>query len=295
MSIPNALPSFTDTEIRLRERQGALWLLADLTTLTIALSLVKWMGATYAAIQIVFFRAFIGFLLTLPLFWREWRAVLRPRRPWLNLARIVTSVGALGCNFGAVIHLPMALATTIGFLRPFLLMALAALLLKEAIGGRAWVAAAIGFCGVIVAVGPTLEGSTLGVTLALCAVAFGTLGVISMRAMPDEPLTVMMVYYTLGLTICAGIPAFFYWTPVRSEDLPWLILIGAVSQLGQFFFLTSHRLASARTLAILSYAQLPMSAFAGWLWFAEQPTLAMLAGAGIVVSANLINLSARKT
>jgi drug/metabolite transporter (DMT)-like permease len=276
------------------EVRGALFLIADLTTLTIALSLVKWMGATYPVVQIVFFRAFVGFLLTLPLCWRERSAVLRPKHPWLNLARIATSVCALVCNFGAVIHLPMALATTIGFLRPFVLMALAALLLKEVIGGRSWVAAAIGFCGVIVAVGPTLEGSAIGVSLALGAVISGTLGVIAMRAMADEPLTVMMVYYTLGLTICAGLPAFYFWTPVGNADLPWLILIGAISQLGQFFFLTSHRLASARTLAVMSYVHLPMSAFAGWLWFAEQPTLAMLAGAAVVVAANLVNLSARK-
>ena len=56
--------------------KGGAWLLADLSLNIWSLSLVKWLGADYPASQVVFFRAFVGLLVIMPLIWTR-RAAAR--------------------------------------------------------------------------------------------------------------------------------------------------------------------------------------------------------------------------
>lgn len=269
-----------------------------MATMVVVLSIVKAMGADYPPAQLVFVRAMFGLLavlpIVLPIVLRRRLADLAPKRPWLNLSRIVLSVAALTSTYASVTMLPLPLVTTINFLRPFALIALAALILKEAIDGRTIACAALGLLGVGVAVGPGSDGDALGVGVALGAVLFGTLAVVTMRLLADEPISLLMVYYAVGLVILSAVPAFFTWRPIAAEHWLWLLAIGGLAQTGQYCFLLAHRLARASVLAIVSYAQLIMSTAAGIAFFSETPGLGVFLGAVIILAANLAALRRRE-
>jgi S-adenosylmethionine uptake transporter len=251
------------------------------------LIVVKAMGASYPAVQLVFLRSLVGLVLVAPLLWRQRAALLRTRRVGRHLLRVGCNAAALTCSFTAVAALPLALLTTIGFTRPLAFLLLAALLLGERVGRARWAVTGLGFVGVLVAVRPDTAPLEPGLLAALGAVVFGTLAVIETRRLKGEPAVVMMGFYTVALTLLTALPAALAWRPVEPADWPALLAIGALAQAAQWCFLRAHHTAEARVLAPLGYLSLPATALAGWLAFGETPTASMLAGAAVIVAASL--------
>jgi len=270
------------------DRQGALWLLADMALVVAMVSIVKAMGATYPAVQLVFLRCLVGLVLVAPLAWRERQALLATRRRGLHLVRVGCNAVALTCSFTAVAALPLAVVTSIGFTRPLIVLALAALLLREAIGRRHWVAAGIGFAGVLVMARPEAAGLSSGLAAAVAAAVFGSGAVIATRRLKGEPAVSLMAFYTLALTALTAVPAALVWHPVAAADLPALLAIGVLAQVGQYCFVRAHHLASAGVLAPLGYLHLVLAAVAGFVLFGERPTAAAVVGAAIIVAATAL-------
>ena len=65
-----------------------------------------------------------------------------------------------------------------------------------------------------------------------------------------------MAFYTLALTALTAVPAALVWHPVAAADLPALLAIGVLAQVGQYCFVRAHHLASAGVLAPLGYLHL---------------------------------------
>lgn len=270
------------------ERRGALWLMADMTLVVAMVSVVKAMGATYPAVQLVFLRCLVGLVLVAPLAWRERRALLATRRRGLHLVRVGCSAVALTGSFTAVTALPLAVVTSIGFTRPLIVVALAALLLGEAVGRRRWIATGLGFAGVLVMARPEAAGLSPGLAAAVAAAAFGSGAVIATRRLKGEPAVALMAFYTLALTAVTAVPAALVWHPVAAADLPALLAIGVLAQAGQYAFVRAHHLASAGVLAPLGYLHLVLAGLAGFVLFGERPSVAAVAGAGIIVAATIL-------
>ena len=181
--------------------RGGAWLIADMSLNIWALSIVKWLGAGYPATQVVFLRALIGLLLIAPLIWRD-RAMFRalPDLP-MHALRIILSVITLTASFFAISRVPLALFTAIGFTRPLVTMVMAAVLLREFIGPRRWLAAGIALIGVLIAVSPGSVSWNWGLAALGIVVLTGSGAVIATRRLREAPAIVMMAFYTAGLTI----------------------------------------------------------------------------------------------
>lgn len=265
--------------------KAAAWILVDLTLNVAALTLVKWLGADYPASQIVFLRAVTGLLVLLPWAWRE-RVVFThiDRHRW-HLLRIVLSSITLATSFYAVTRLPLAVFTAINFSRPVLLMAMAAWLVGERIGGRRWFAAAVGLLGVLVAVNPDNVPLSMAVLALAVTVISGCSAILVTRRLVDAPAVLLMVLYGAGLALVCGPFAWWHWQPVAAAHVLPLLLIGAITQCAQFCFLRAHALGDIGLLAPLMYISLVLSAAAGFLVFSEVPTAATVTGALCIVLA----------
>ncbi|MGB5556513.1 MAG: DMT family transporter [Paracoccaceae bacterium] len=271
--------------------RGALWLFADMALNIWALAIVKATGADIPAVQIVFVRALVGLILLAPFVWQA-RKTLRVTRLSLHLARVGLSALTLTTSFFAVAHVPLALFTTMNFLRPLLLMGMAAVLLHERIGARRWNAGGIGILGVIVALRPTEIVFDPGLAALLATVITGTAAIIVTRRLREEPQLVMMLFYTGGLVALTAIPAVVNWQPVQGV-WPQLLLVGVFAQAAQACFLRAHYHGEAGVLGPLGYASLILSTAVGYLIFDETPTLALIAGAILIVLAAIL-ATARK-
>ena len=266
-------------------RSGIAWLLADMTLITVMTVLVKFEGATYPAIQLVFIRSLIGLVSILPLAWRKRHAVIGTKQPLRHLVRVGCNTLALTCNFTALAALPLALVNAIGFMRPLVVMVFAAWLLAERIAPVRWIGTAIGFVGILVILAPGEVTFSWGLAAAFGSVLFGSLAVIQIRAMENEDTAVLMVFYTVGLSVLTAIPAMVVWQPVASADWPALLAIGILAQIGQYCFLRAYQTTPARILAPLGYLSIGFAALAGFVFFNEVPSWATVIGVAIILIA----------
>ena len=270
---------------------GMIWLLCDMSLVTIMTVLVKIGGADYPAVQIVFIRSLVGLVSVLPLAWRH-RQALRNTRQWGRHAfRVFCNTAALNANFAALTALPLALVNAIGFMRPLVVLALAGIMLGERSGPWRWVGAVIGFCGVLVMVAPGEVSWNAGIFAALAAVLFGSLATVQTRALKGENTTVLMVFYTVGLTVFSAIPAALTWQPIDPSSLPLLLGIGVIAQIAQYCYLRAYQSTPANVLAPLSYLSIIFASLAGFLAFGEVPAWTTIAGIVIILAA--LGLTAR--
>ena len=81
-------------------------------------------------------------------------ASLRTQRMAAHLLRAAMGLAAMALTFSALLMLPLAEATTIGFSMPIFATILGALILREPTGWRRWAAVAAGFAGVLIVAHP---------------------------------------------------------------------------------------------------------------------------------------------
>ncbi len=265
-------------------RFGIVWLLSDTTLVTGMTVLVKMQGSSYPAIQLVFIRALIGLILILPMIWRHRRQLIHSRDPLRNIMRISCNAVALTSNFVAVTMLPLVLVNALGFTRPLVSMLMAVAMLGERVSRWRWIGAIFAFVGVLIMLAPDTFAWNLGLVAVLLSIVFGALATIQTRMLHYENTTVMMVFYTAGLTVITVIPALFTWQPVRGEDWPALIGIGLLAQLGQFCFLRAYQIASASLLAPFGYLSIVFATASGYVFFDEMPDLRTLIGIVVIIA-----------
>lgn len=264
---------------------GMAWLLCDMSLVTIMTVLVKLGGADYPAVQMVFIRSLVGLVSVLPMAWRH-RHALRQTRQWGRHAfRVFCNTAALNANFAALTALPLALANAIGFMRPLVVLALATFMLGERSGPWRWVGAAIGFAGVLIMVAPGEVAWSAGILAALAAVLFGSLATVQTRALKDENTTILMVFYTIGITLFTAIPAAIAWQPVAPHSWPLLLGIGVIAQIAQYCYLRAYQSSPANVLAPLGYLSIVMASLAGYLAFGEVPAWTTLVGIAVILFA----------
>ena len=275
------------TEPPRKNAQGGAWLIADMSLNIWALSIVKWLDAGYPATQIVFVRALVGLSLILPLIWYHRAAFRQIDHLRLHLLRVGFSVVTLSASFFAISRVPLALFTTINFMRPVITMILAALLLKEVIGRRRWIAAGVALGGVYLAANPREVSWSVGLAALVLVVLTGSAAIIVTRRLRAAPYIVLMTFYTAGLAVCTAPFAVAFWHKIALEHFLPLLAVGVFAQGAQLCFLRAHYHAEAGFLSVLGYLSLVLSATVGILVFQETPGPEFALGAVCVVGAAL--------
>ena len=267
---------------------SAGWLLLDMALVTTMQAIVKAEGETYPAVQLVFLRSLVGFISVTPLVWRHRRKLTDLSNIRGHLARVAFNSVALTLNFAAFAALPLALVTAIGFTRPLVLLVMAASLLGESVTRMRYSFTALGFIGVIIMVQPDAIPWNMGLVAAFGSVIFGSLAVVQTRRLAGESTVVLMLFYTVGLTLLTSIPAAVVWVPIPWSESPNIILVGVLAQVGQYCWLQAYQKQEARLLAPIGYLSILFSGFAGWLFFGEIPSLSLCIGAVIVVLTTIL-------
>ncbi len=108
-------------------------------------------------LMIVWARAMFGALMSLPFAVRAqglW--AFCPAWPFHHLARAILLFAATRLFFQSLKHLAIAEALAIFFVNPLVVVVLSALLLRETVGMRRWIAVAVGFAGTMIIIRPGL-------------------------------------------------------------------------------------------------------------------------------------------
>src|SRR3546814_2024664 len=143
---------------------------------------------------------------------------------------MLMGLAGMACNFGAMILLPMAEATTISLSVPIFAVIFAAILLGEATGWQRWSAVILGFVGVLVVLDPLssfaggfggLHG--VGALVALTGAIMTALITIAVRDLGrTENAATIVFWFSLLSMIPLGIALPFVITPLDGHD--WLLM-----------------------------------------------------------------------
>lgn len=217
-------------------------------------------------------------------------ASLRTHRVWAHVGRMGLGVLAMGLNFLAMIRLPLAEATAIGFSVPIFSTMLAALVLGEATGKWRWSAVAAGFLGVLVIVQPgTGELPLLGVAVAIAA-AFLTASVtiVIRRLGATEKATTTVFWFAVSSLVPLGLAMLIFAGP--HDRMTWMILAGMAlaGGLAQLTLTGALRLAPVALVMPMDYTSLLWAVLLGEWIFGELPSPWTWVGSPIIIASGLV-------
>lgn len=217
-------------------------------------------------------------------------ASLRTRRVAAHVARMVVGVVAMGLNFLAMILLPLAEATAIGFTVPIFSTLLAALVLGEPTGRWRWGAVAAGFAGVLLIVQPgSGEVPVSGASVAVAAALLTALVTIVIRRLgATEPATTTVFWFALSSLAPLGVLMVLF---ARAHDpVTWLVIGGLAiaGGLAQLTLTSALRLAPVALVMPMDYSMLLWATLLGAWLFAEAPTSWLWVGAPVIIVSGLV-------
>lgn len=256
-------------------------------------AITKILADHYAATQILWIRfaVFAGFALFYTTREKPLHACLRSRVPWLQIGRSLLIVFEIGMFIMAIRYLSLVDIHALLATAPLMATAIAAIMLRERVGLRRWMAVMAGFVGVLVILRPGLGIVQPGAILALVtAFLFASYQVITrVVAKYDDAATSTVYMAFVGFAVLSVI-APFQWRPIPSEDWFLLIALSITATLGHMLLIKALEAAPASTLQPFNYTMLVFAAIIGYLIFDTLPDVWTVIGAGIVVGGGLYTL-----
>ena len=268
--------------------RGACFVVVGAFLLIVMAALVKHLGQSLPAFQVLFVRFLAGLIVILPLVWRMGFRILRTKKIHLHAAR--GFVGFMGNMFFffALIHISLADTVTIQFSRPLIMIVIAALFLGETIGINRTFATLVGFAGILMITKPFTEGFDPWALSALAGTFFGTMVVLTIKLLSRTEQTVtIMFYFAVFTTVFSFIPAMITWQTPTWIELALLVLTGTLGIVGQGLFTHGVGLGDTSFVMPFDYMRIVYSFILGIIWFAEIPGLLSYIGAAVIVASSV--------
>lgn len=222
-------------------------------------------------------------------------STLRTRRIGAHARRAAMGLTGMALNFGGMILLPMAEATTISLSVPVFAVIFAALLLGEPTGWQRWGAVIVGFVGVLVVLNPGASfiggfggEHGVGTLVALGGAIMTALITIAVRDLGrTENAATIVFWFSLLSMIPLGIALPFVFTPHDGHE--WLLLVGLglSGAVVQMSLTGALRLAPVAVVIPMDYSSLLWSIACGWWFFGTLPADTTWIGAPLIVASGL--------
>ncbi|WP_339853546.1 DMT family transporter [uncultured Nisaea sp.] len=275
--------------------RGAIWVAIAALFFTVMVALIKSIGDTIPVVQVLLFRQIVMTCTVMPILVSGFPDILKTRHLGLHLTRVVLALIAMTCGFTAVVHLPLAEATALGFAKSLFVTIFAMVVLSEVAGPRRWFAVLIGFAGVLVMVQPGPDGLNFYSVLAVVAAAAAAAVMVIIRKVSqfDRSVTILS-YQAILVGFLMVPPAIYFWvTPSLHE---WFVMgaIGLFSVCGQLSNIQGFKEGEASAVAPMDYIRLVFATLIGFLIFAEIPDLETTIGAVIIIATSLYTVRAEK-
>lgn len=268
---------------------GIALMLLSVALLPIMEGLAKSMSDRYAVVQLVFARFAFQSLFIVPLAAvRHGRAMRRPARLPLQVARGLSILAGTGFFYWSLRTLPLADALSLMFIAPLLVTAVSAVLLGERVGPRRWAAVLIGFLGVLVILRPGLgvfqPGAVLGLCAGGCVAAYALL---TRHLSTTAPPLVTLAITSLTALAGTAVVLPFVWSPPDGADWMRMAVMGSVGAFGHYFMIRAFEQAPASVISPFIYAEIVTATLIGYLWFGDFPDAATWAGIAILIASGI--------
>ncbi len=219
-------------------------------------------------------------------------ALVRTRRPVLQILRGLALVASTGFFYLALTYLPLAEAAAIGFVAPVLVASLSGPMLGERVTTRQWIAVTMGFLGVLVIIRPGGGLLSFAVVFPLMsALVFALYQIMTRKLAGRENPFTSLFYTALVGSVVTTLAVPFAWQTPTLPQLGIMIAIGGLGGFGHFLMIQAVERASPSALAPFIYTQLVWSTLLAWITFGEFPDPGSLLGMLVIAGAGLLSIN----
>ena len=157
------------------------------------------------------------------------------------------------------------------------------------------VAVVLGLVGVGLIVRPDTAGLNPGQAIALAA-AFGfAVSVTLTKSLTRSDSAVAIIFWMLVVQSLLGIvPAALSWRWPTAPVLGWVLVVAFCGTFSHYCMARAMRHADATVVVPMDFLRVPLTALAGWAVYAERLDLLTVAGAGLILAGNFLNVLRRR-
>lgn len=279
--------------------QGILWTLAAGVLFAVLNASLRLLTLKIDPYQVQFLRYFVGMWIMLALVFRcgfgAGLAQSRPHSVMGHFTRGAAHTIGLILWFTALPKVALADMTAIGFTGPLFIMMGAYLFFKEPMHWERWLAALIGFAGVMVVVGPklTAAGGYYNLIMLASAPMFAASFLLTKALTRVDTPQNIVLWQSISVSILSLPMALMNWTNPTPSQWSIVLLTAFLGSLGHYCLTRSFQVADISATQSVKFLDLVWSAAIGWLLFSDSPSQSTILG-GTIICASTIWIARRE-
>ena len=283
--------------------KGILCILLGMMVFAVQDSIMKYIYSFVNLYEVYLVRTLVSLIIIL-LFLKLTKRpiVFKTQYPLLTFCRVILFFFGFSSFYISLTVMPLATATALFFVTPFLITIFASIFLKEEIGPRRWSAVIIGFIGVYIILNPDFSNfDYLSLTPILCAFCYSLSMIIIKKTSDKDSVYTQTFTFYLGAIIISSIfyfiigdgqynttdhPAsqfiFREWFENLEVSMLLMIVTGITASAAFLLLFTAYSIASPSVVSPFEYSILLWSSLIGWIFFNEIPSLRTVIGIFII-------------
>ena len=288
--------------------KGIILILLAMMVFSVQDGIMKHIFSFVSLYEVYLIRTVVSFILILFfLILTKKPIVFKTQYPFLTFLRVIFFFFGFSSFYISLTVLPLALATALFFVTPFLITIFAHFFLKEEIGFRRWSAVIIGFIGVYITLNPDFNDfNYLSLLPILCAFCYSLSMIIIKKTSDKDNVYTQTFAFYIGAIVISSIfyfiigygqyntsdhPAsqfiFREWFVDMETSILFMVATGITATLAFLLLFSAYSIASPAVVSPFEYSILLWSSLIGWLYFNEIPSLTTVIGILIIVSSGI--------
>lgn len=288
--------------------KGIILILAAMLIFAVQDSLMKYIYSSVALYEVYLFRTIVSFtLIIIYLKILKKPIVFKTHYPLLTFCRVILFFFGFSSFYISLTIMPLATATALFFVTPFLITIFAKFILKDQIGPRRWIAVIVGFIGVYIILNPNFDDfDYFSLSPILCAFCYALSMIIIKKTSKKDSVYQQMFQFYIGAMIISIIFYFFIgdgrydtidnpaaqfifreWFSNLEFSLIYMIILGFTAAAAFLLIFSAYRIASPAVVSPFEYSILVWSTLSGWIFFNEVPKINTLIGMCLIIGGGI--------
>ncbi|MDC1178173.1 DMT family transporter [Candidatus Pelagibacter sp.] len=288
--------------------KGIILILGAMLIFAVQDSLMKYIYSSVALYEVYLFRTIVSFtLIIIYLKILKKPIVFKTHYPLLTFCRVILFFFGFSSFYISLTIMPLATATALFFVTPFLITIFAKFILKDQIGPRRWIAVIVGFIGVYIILNPNFDDfDYFSLSPILCAFCYALSMIIIKKTSKKDSVYQQMFQFYIGAMIISIIFYFFIgdgrydtidnpaaqfifreWFSNLEFSLIYMIILGFTAAAAFLLIFSAYRIASPAVVSPFEYSILVWSTLSGWIFFNEVPKINTLIGMCLIVGGGI--------
>ncbi len=246
-------------------------------------------------LEVVLFRSVISLVATYVILKQKRIPLLGTNKKLLIARGIAGCLGLIG-SFYTLQNIPLASAVTINYTAPLFTAVLGIFIVKQPVRPIQFLFFGLAIAGVLMLKGFDTRISNLDLIIGLLAALFAAIAynIIAKIKTSEHPL-VIIFYFPLITIPFVGIYSIFHWQMPQGMDWFYLLLVGILTQLAQYYMTLSYQTANLSKVASLTYLGVVYALGFGYLLFDESYNIYSILGIVFIIMAILLNMKVKTT